>query len=215
VSTSNTHQARQPRRWCREVLAVACAFHLGTAIAQGGAPRAEAPTVKVGDRWKSEQTDRRTGAKESEFDRRVTAVTESRIEGTENDGRFVWTSELNALESSVSSISGDPKGLSFPLEVGKKWDYKFSYVNKLNAGKGRQQLSAHVVAYEKVKVPAGEFDAFKIEYTGFWNNDANNRSGRFKNTGWYAPAARSVVRFELDDGYNNWVRQLVEFQLQP
>lgn len=201
--------------WCGAGLALSCAIQLGTAIAQGGTPRAEAPVVKGGDRWKSEQTDRRTGAKEAEFDRRVTAVTESRIEGTENDGKFVWTSELNALESSVSSISGDAKGLSFPLEVGKKWDYKFSYVNKLNPGKGRQQLSAHVVAYEKVKVPAGEFDAFKIEYTGFWNNDANNRSGRFKNTGWYAPAARSVVRFELDDGYNNWVRQLVEIQLQP
>ena len=215
MHTSTIHQARQSGRWCRAGLAVVCVVHLATAVAQGGAPRAEAPAVKVGDRWKVEQTDRRTGAKESEFDRRVTAVTESRIEGVENDGKFIWTSELNGLESSTASISGDAKGLSFPLEIGKKWEYKFSFVNKLTAGKGRHQLSAHVVAYEKVKVPAGEFDAFKIEYAGFWNNDTNGRSGRLKNTAWYAPAARSVVKFELDDDYNKWVRQLVEIQLQP
>ena len=215
MNTPSTRHDWQSNLWLRAGFVVSCAFCLGTAIAQGGAPRAEAPTVKVGDRWKVEQTDRRTGAKESEFDRRVTSVSESRIEGTENDGKFGWTSELNGLESSTVTISGDAKTLSFPLEVGKKWEYKFSYVNKVNAGKGRQQLSAHVVAYEKVKVPAGEFDAFKIEYSGFWNNDTNGRSGRLKNTGWYAPAARSVVRFENDDGYNNWVRQLVEIQLQP
>ena len=215
MNIPTTHSTLCVGRWSRAAAALFCAFHVGTALAQGSAPRAEAPAVKVGDRWKAEQTDRRTGAKESEFDRRVTAVTPSRIEGTENDGTFVWTAELNGLESPTVTISGDAKTLSFPLEVGKKWEYKFNFVNKVNAIKGRQQLSAHVVAYEKVKVPAGEFDAFKIEYAGFWNNDTNGRSGRLKNTGWYAPSAKSVVKFELDDGYNNWVRQLVEIQLQP
>jgi len=215
MNTPAIRRARRFVRWYQAGLAIACVTHLGTVVGQGGAPRAEAPTVKVGDRWRVEQTDRRTAAKESELDRRVTVVTESRIEGLENGDKFVWTSELNSLESPTTSISGDAKTLSFPLEVGKKWEYKFNWVNKLNPNKGRQQISAHVVAYEKVKVPAGEFDAFKIEYAGFWNNDANNRSGRLKNTGWYAPAARSFVKFELDDGYNYWVRQLMEIQLQP
>ena len=128
---------------------------------------------------------------------------------------FVWTPELNVVESSTAVISGEARGLSFPLEIGKKWDYKYSFANKLNPTKGRWQLEANVAAYEKVKVPAGEFDAFKIEYKGFWNNDTSRQNGRLMLTNWFAPATRSVVKTEFDDGYNKWVRQLVEFQLQP
>jgi len=101
------------------------------------------------------------------------------------------------------------------LEIGKKWDYKYSLANKMNPTKSRWQLEANVVAYEKVKVPAGEFDAFKIEYTGYWNNETSGRSGRLKITNWFAPAARNVVKTEFEDGFNNWIRQLVEFELQP
>lgn len=215
MNTSTLPRESRLGHWCRVGLAFSCALNLGAAQAQAGAPRAEAPSVKVGDRWKVVQTDRRTGLKENEFDRTVTAVTASLIEGTENGGKFVWTTDLNTLESSLVTLSGDPKQLSFPLEIGKKWDYKFTFANKLNAGKGRQQVEAQVVAYEKVKVPAGEFDAFKIEYKGFWNNDTNRSSGRVKTTSWYAPAARSPVKVENDDGFNNWTRELVEIQLQP
>ena len=177
MNTPTGNRARQFSRWCRAGLATAFAVYLGTALAQGGAPRAEPPAVKVGDRWNYEQNDRRTGLKESDWNRTVTAVTASQIEGTENDGKFVWTRELNTVESSTAVVSGESKFLSFPLEVGKKWDFKYSWASKINPGKGRWQLDAAVVAYEKVKVPAGEFDAFKIEYKGFWNNDTNNRSG--------------------------------------
>lgn len=205
----------QFRRLCGVGLVASSAVFIGVAVAQSGVPRAEVPVVKVGDRWKIEQSDRRTGIKESEFDRRVTAVTASQIEGTENNGKFVWTLELNILESSIATSSGEPKQFAFPLEVGKKWDYKFAYVSKVTARKFRDQLDANVVAYEKVKVAAGEFDAFKIEYKGYRNNDTSGGGVRLKMTTWYAPAARCAVKIEFDDGFENWVRQLVEFQLQP
>lgn len=190
----------------------------GPAFAQSGASRAEPPTIKVGDRWRSEQSDSRTGVKEADFDRKVTSVSASQIEGTENSGKFVWTIDLNVIESSTRVIfSGDAKELNFPLEIGKKWDFKYTTATKLNPSKltGRLQFEANVTAYEKVKVPAGEFDAFRIEYKGFWYNGTDGRSGSMKMTNWYAPAARSVVKTQFGDGYNNWVRQLTEFQLEP
>ena len=199
----------------RLFVAVSIASFAATAVAQSSAPRAELPTVKVGDRWKYDQNDRRTGVKENEWNRTVMAVSASQIEGTENDGKFVWTSDMNTVESSVAVITGDARFLKFPLEVGKKWDFKYNFVSKVGPGKGRWQLDAVIVAYEKVKVPAGEFDAFKIEYKGFWNNDNNGRNGRLTQTTWYAPAARAAVKVEFEDGFNNWVRQLVELQLQP
>ena len=185
------------------------------AAAQDTIKSAEVPTIKVGDRWKYEQSDRRTGVKESELDRHVTAVTATQIEGTENDSKLIMTLDLSVMESSTSVVSGEAKALSFPLEIGKKWSYKTSFASKTNGNKGRWELEAAVVAIERVKVPAGEFDAFKVEYKGFWNNDSTRRNGRLVLSNWYAPSARCVVKTEYEDGYNKWVRQLVEFQLQP
>lgn len=201
---------------CRRlVLSALMAACVGATFAQNAAIRAEVPTLKVGDRWKFEQNDRRTGVRESGLDQKITSVTASQIEGIENDGKLLMTTELNIVETSTAVVVGESKRFNFPLVIGNKWDYKYQYVTKLNGNKGRWQLQATVVGYEKIKVPAGEFDAFKIEYTGFWNNDANHRNGNLKITNWFAPATRSLVKTEYDDGYSNWVRQLVEFRLQP
>lgn len=187
---------------------------LGSALAQSAADRAELPTLKVGDRWKYEQRDRRTGLKESEFDRRIVAVTAAGIEGTENDGKLVLTPDLNVVESSIGILTGDVRYLAFPLEVGKKWDFKFGRANKQTGASARWQVEAVVTAYEKVNVRAGEFDAFRIDYKGFWNS-TSGRNGRSIETVWYAPATRSVVKSEYDDTFNRNSRELVEFQLQP
>lgn len=190
-------------------------FAAGVANTQPVSPRAEAPNIKVGDRWKTEQKDRRTGVKELETARSITAVVASQLEGLENDGKLLMTSELALIESPTVVITGDAKVLNFPLEVGKKWDYQYSLRNKVTGVSSRLQLESSVIGYEKVKVPAGEFDAFRIQAKGFWNNDSTGRNGRLQTTHWYAPAARSIVKTEYEDGFNNWIRELTELQLQP
>ena len=184
-------------------------------VSHAAGEKAELPGVKVGDRWKTEQKDKRTGATEAVVQRTVTAVANGVIEGTENSGTFRMTEELNPMESTVNVITGNPSFLNFPLEVGKKWSLKYSFANKFNPGKGRVEGDVEVTAYEKVTVKAGTFDAFRVEAKNFWNNDANRTSGRSKSVFWYAPAARTVVRTEYEDGYNNWVRELIELQVQP
>ncbi|OOG50695.1 hypothetical protein B0E49_18400 [Polaromonas sp. C04] len=215
VKTNTTIDAPQLSNLLRVGLLAFTVLCTNSASAEDAVKRAEVPTIKVGDRWKYEQADRRTGVKDSKFDWRITAVTASQIEGTENEGTLLMTPDLSIMESSTSVVSGEVKTLSFPLEVGKKWAYKASFANKVTGSKGRWELKATVVAFEKVKVPAGEFDAFKVEYKGFWNSDTTHSNGRLVLANWYAPATRSLVKTEYDDGYNNWVRQLVEFQLQP
>ena len=199
----------------RALLMIAALLAASAGQAHAAGETAEAPQIKVGDRWKNEQRDKRTGNRESETARTVSAVTTSTVEGTENDGTFKMTTELNPIESTTMVLTGEPKFLSFPLAVGKKWSFKYNFANKTNQSKGRSQLDAEVVAYEKVTTPAGSFDAFRIEAKGFWNNDSSRSNGRSKSVYWYAPSARSVVRTEYEDGYNNWVRELVELQLQP
>ena len=196
-------------------LMIAVLLAATTGLAHSAGEKAEAPQLRIGDRWKYEQKDRRTGLKESASTRTVSTISTSLIEGAENDGTFKMTPELNPIESTTLVVTGEPRFLTFPLEVGKKWDLKYNFANKTNESKGRVKQDVEVMAYEKVTVTAGSFDAFRIESKGFWNNDTTRASGRSKSVYWYAPAARTVVRTEYEDGYNYWVRDLVELQLQP
>lgn len=200
---------------CKCYLFVALSLVVSVGAAQTNALRAEAPSVKVGDQWKYETRDRRTGQKESEALRTVVSVNASRIEGTENNGAFVATLDMNVLETSRYTNTGEVKYLNFPLEIGKKWSFKYDTISKMSGGKGEWQLDAEVVAFEKTKVQAGEFDTYRIEYKGFWNNRSQRTNGRFVITNWYAPSARTTVKSEFDDGYAKSTTELVEVQLKP
>lgn len=176
---------------------------------------AELPSVKVGDQWRYEQADARTGAKQTDVDRRVTRVTASSIEGIENQGRLLMTPDLTVMESPSVLVSGEARMLCFPLAVGKSWFFNARFADKLDGSRWFSQLEASVVGFEKVSVPAGEFEAFKVVYQGRLKNDATKTLGRQMVTHWYAPATRSVVKTEFDGGQERWVRQLVHFRLEP
>ena len=199
----------------KRLIAVSIAFSVVIATAQNNTSRAVIPTMQIGDRWKYEQNDKRTGIKEAEFIRNITSVGPSEIEGIENDAKLLLTPELNIIESSTATITGEAKFLSFPLEVGKKWDSKYSFVAKPSGMKVRWQFEASVTSIDKITVPAGEFEAFRIDYKGYWNNDTNGRNGRLKMTSWYSQTTRSIIKSEYEDGYNSNYRQLVEYQIQP
>jgi hypothetical protein len=194
-------------------LLLACCPWLATA--QTG-PRADAPSFKVGDRWKFETRDSRTGVKGADLTREIVSVSATQIDALEDGAKATLTPELGTIESaSVVITGGNSKPLSFPLEIGKKWEYRFSLRNKVNGMIARWQLEAVVVGFEKMKVAASEFDAFKIQSKGFYNNETTRVNGRIVQTYWYAPAARTIIKSEFDDGYNTSVRELTELQLQP
>jgi hypothetical protein len=172
--------------------------------------------VKVGDTWRWVRSDRRTGAKEHENLRTIKSVSADRVESTETDGDAVYTGDMRTIETAAWVRTPPPPFANWPLAVGKKWDFKFVQNNKLgNRASSRWEYNTEVVAQEKVKVPAGEFEAFKIVSKGFWNNDTSGRSGRAVVTSWYAPAARATVKVEFEDGFSFNVTELVEFKLQP
>ena len=81
----------------------------------------------------------------------------------------------------------------------------------------RTNMSVAVLGYEKVRVPAGEFDAFKLEAKGIWvSPQAPFAPGAVYLTYWYAPAVRAIVKKEEQaTGMPIHVTELVEFQLQP
>jgi hypothetical protein len=92
------------------------------------AQKAEPPAVRPGDEWKfvvyytvPSTTPNRSWV--------ITAVSAAGMEGTENGGPLLVSSELNILESTEIKAS-NMRMLSFPLEVGKTWHYESDWLFK-------------------------------------------------------------------------------------
>jgi len=133
----------------------------------------------------------------------IRLVGPARIEGTENGELLLLTPELNVVESPESRYS-DFRTLSFPLEVGKRWRYATEWLFKPKGSKGQSVGEVEVLAYEKVVVPAGEFDAFKLVATDRISGTSpinSQYAGEIVRTYWYAPAARAVVKIVTANPY--------------
>jgi hypothetical protein len=148
----------------------------------------------------------------------ITSITSSGFEGIENGEPLVLTRDLSVLDSPREKNS-NPQLLSFPLEVGKRWRYSTEYVFKPKNSRGRSVVDVIVVGYEKVTVPAGEFDAFKLVATATLSgvSPINSRiDAETKTTYWYAPAARAVVKSAHHNPYlGTSTSELVGVQLRP
>jgi len=192
------------------VAVLALAAHATPVLAQ----KTDRPDVKVGDQWRFEvHLGTGSGAmKVQDVSRVVTSVTAAGIERTDNGVKVLLTPELNEIESSSYKHS-DSRLLSFPLEVGKQWHCTDDIVSKFIGKEVRTDWSLAVVGYEKVRVPAGEFDAFKLEAKGSWIS--GSKTGEESRTYWYAPTARGVVKSEIQDTSGLTTTELAEFHLQP
>ena len=107
----------------------------------------------------------------------------------------------------------------FPLVVGKKFDVREIWIGG-NDGSGHNEFKAEVQAYEKVKVEAGEFDAFRIKYSGWWTR-VSGGVGRAELLRWYSPVAKRIVKSETNfrtpsnPGGNHFTVELVKWEPAP
>lgn len=186
---------------------------LGPALAQ----TAQRPAVQAGDQW---QFVRYYALRSTtpNCNWLVTSVTPGRIEATENGEPLLLTPELNVLDSPLRKES-NPRALSFPLEVGRRWRYTSDWLFKPKGSTGSLSVDVTVVGYEKVAVPAGEFDAFKLVAKGSLGGTSpvNSRyEGEITTTYWYAPAARAIVKSTTHNPYLGVSNlELLAFSLRP
>ncbi len=175
------------------------------------------PVMKVGDQWQfavyyavPSATPNRTWV--------ITAATATGFDGMENDEPLMLTSDLNVLESPRHKDS-NPKALDFPLEVGKHWHYVSDWVFKPKGAMGSAAVDVTVLGYEKITVPAGEFDAFKLVAKEALSGTSPLNSvyaGATTRTYWYAPAARGIVKLVSHSPYlGPSTVELVTFDLRP
>ena len=156
----------------------------------------------VGDKATFRQSDIISGAEERTYTLLVTKVDldADRIEF--NMGGNITDSMGNPLKS--PSVTYDAPVQFFPaeLQVGKKWTAGFSLFK--NGVVSLAYYDLHIVGKEKVTVPAGEFEAFRVEGEG-WNK---SYSVQLKTTYWLVPGLNFSVKREstarrANGQYNN------------
>jgi hypothetical protein len=159
------------------------------------AQTASRPDVKVGDLWRfAAYYSAPTILPNKVW--QVTAVSGVAIEGTEDGQPLRLTLDLNVVESPRVRES-NPQLLSFPLTIGRGWQFESDWEFKPKGSKGKYLVDVKVLSYERVSVPAGEFDAFKLtasERLGGTSPIGTKYAGVATRTYWYAPAARAVVK---------------------
>ena len=198
------------------------------------------PTVKAGDTWKYRTTSEKgtNGWMQTDDEILVSRVTSSSIyysskqSGSTQAPRDLiagldWhrMRDVNGKETVVN------QPLAFPLAPGKSWDVEYTEQHPNKAHKFEQwQQTFKVIGYEEVVVPAGKFNALKIEAEGHWSAElepsqtvvqgaqtaesnttmvtevmkttATPVAGRTYKAFWYAPEVRRWVK-SVEEYYGN------------
>lgn len=149
---------------------------------------------------------------------RVTVSSEGGEDKTQlYDSQWNW---LARPATNLQSFDYNPayRALSFPLAVGKSWRARLTATDPVDGRRFPVWIDATVEGWERVKVPAGEFDAVKVRravFIDYWEHEVRGRS-EIVEYEWYAPAIKQAVRREgrskylsvlyADDFGMTWVR---------
>ena len=159
--------------------------------------KCEAPTLNIGDKWKY------TDKSGSKWTQEVIGIEDDiyvirygkEIRGFDkNTMNFIYTIDENNKRTKFTDTRG--KVLDFPLYIGKKWSNIVSRTPKKGGATVEQNYQEEylVSSYEDVRVMAGTFKAFKIEYRA--KNMRTMREGS-KGAYWYSPEVKTIIkRFE-------------------
>lgn len=180
-------------------------------------PEAGRPQISVGDSWQfvvfytvPSTTPNRTWT--------ITSVGPGRLVGTENGEPLTLTDELNVVDSPRYSES-NARLLSFPLQVGKRWQFRSEWLFKPKSSRGTLAADVVVAGFETVEVPAGRFEAFRLEAKGELGGSSPSNTfyaGQTTTTYWYAPVAKAVVKSVNHNPYQGTTTvELVGFKLRP
>jgi len=215
--------------------AVAVLVLSGTSVCLAQAPeRAERPDVRIGEAAVYRDLTVRTGEKRDttfvviavDADKIVTEMSGS-TSGTRTFTRDYNLAEIRTGELVTFTAKPSWPFLQFPLEVGRKWDIPFEVSSKVRGQPADRQAKwrwrARVVAAEAVTVPAGTFQAFKIEYDGSFATRQGNQSwtGTHKETAWFAPENNRIVRRDYEQAapsrnfLEHHVIELLSFKAAP
>jgi hypothetical protein len=176
---------------------------------------APAPKLTVGDTWTYRVRDAYTGIERGTERYTVDQANGGRVvltvvPASGGEQMQVYDSQLNWLKrpaTNLQEFSYNPAypAFNFPLTPGKTWQTRLSATDPADGKSYPVRVDGSVVGWERVKVPAGEFDTLKIQrvvYFGYWVSALRGPSEIIEYE-WYAPAVKQAVRREVQSQYRN------------
>lgn len=147
---------------------------------------------KIGDAYSYRRLDLRTKREEKPRTRTVTAITDSEV--IFNFGRIVCDLLGNTLKPGTGAVWSPNQTASTDFAIGRRWTTRFHWI-KNGQLDSVVALELKIADRERITVPAGTFNAFRIEAHG-WRTAAGVRIAWNWKT-WYAPAqVRHAVAWE-------------------
>ena len=135
---------------------------------------------RVGDRYVFRSIDLMTKVENSKISNTVTELTDDKV--IYNNGALVTDLLGNLLKRPDGASFGPSQFFVSEYSVGKKWTTRYA-INFARGGSDTIELEFKVTGRETITVPAGSFDCFRIEGTGWVLGIAQQTDWKF----WLAP----------------------------
>jgi hypothetical protein len=184
------------------------------------AENVDRPDIHVGDRWSWVHTNGMVNEQDWTKIEDVVSISQTEIrtrirkKGTPNNIIAIYSLDMNPIDTSGERYQPNLTRYVFPFQTGKKWSGEFDKMLFSNGKHGKFFAKAEVKGLEKVKVPAGEFDAYKIVLTyDATGTDEDARTGHTVETVWYAPDVKNFVKSETVFTRDGQVRSQDIFEL--
>ena len=155
------------------ILLAACAAPLPQTPPPGMPAEVRAPEVRSGTFWQYAVTDGFTRLPRTTVEYRIDnvhsdALTVHVVTGGANESTELYTRDWNWLRRPATNMqmfefSPAYRAFDFPLVAGKKWTYRGTATDPTDHRSFPVRVEAEVLGWERVRVPAGEFDAVKVQ----------------------------------------------------
>lgn len=136
--------------------------------------------------------------------------------GVSDERRLAGGGSITAGRVSTQVPSGKfvPPLQLYPatLAPGQRWSQETMRSDPVVGGDRPVRIEGRVLGWEKIRVPAGEFDALKIERVVYLGDSGRYRTQtRRYETEWYAPAVRAPVKLQV---WEQWSDPTITRMLQ-
>ena len=137
-------------------------------------------TFRVGDRFEYRIIDQLTKLETSSYTRTVTEITDSEV--IFNKGGFVTDLLGNTRRNARGERWGDSQFYAAEYSIGKAWSTRFDRTYP-DGSTSKVDREFRVAGRESLTIPAGTFNAFRVETSGW----AEKGKVRLEGTYWIAP----------------------------
>lgn len=234
-SFSGTFLTKNDRRFPVRISRITDA-HLADAQAHAATPPApvqdslQLPSYRVGDSWEYDFSNRRYAKPGCRYRLTVEQMTKEHILARVEYPDGCEVSIVTAYQVPAGSVQRFDRSLNpfyystdayqltqLPLAVGKTWSQLWR--RNQNGWDYEYQIEASVDARERISVPAGVFDTYRIHLNVSYRGTKIayiTQSGRYEDTLWYASEVNNFVRRVFHDpGWAEIHRELVSYRRAP